>query len=58
MTRHNDGDISSETHSNDKRANEESHPSESIERSLRAAVQKAKRAVSRTVGKIFKKIES
>jgi hypothetical protein len=31
MTRHNYGDISSETHSNDKRANEESHPSESIE---------------------------
>jgi len=30
MTRHNDGDISSETHSN-RRANEESHPSESIE---------------------------
>ena len=31
MTRHNYGDISSETHSNDKRANEESHLSESIE---------------------------
>jgi len=31
MTRHNDGDISGETHSNDKRANEESHPSKSIE---------------------------
>ena len=31
MTRHNYGDISSETHSNDKRANGESHPSESTE---------------------------
>ena len=31
MTLHNYGDISSETHSNDKRANEESHPSESTE---------------------------
>lgn len=31
MARHNNGGISGETHSNDKRANEQSHPSESIE---------------------------